>query len=135
MSDKESLPEGSSHDSTKELLEKNLKWAEMIYAQNKRINNKLRLVLIGSSLRFLLILIPIVLALIFVPPFLRSFSESYGSFIKTLGGGTAGKPTSNTAGNKAAPASQFDTLLKQFQNGQLQISPEMIQQVLRGLQQ
>lgn len=134
MTDKNPLPEGSAHDSTKELLEKNLKWAEMIYAQNKHINNKLRLVLIGSSLRFLLILIPIVLALIFVPPFLRSFSESYGSFLKTLGGG-GNKPTGNTTGNKAAPPSQFDNLLKQFQNGQLQISPEMIQQVLKSLPQ
>lgn len=134
MTDKNSLPEGSAHDSSKELLEKNLKWAEILYEQNKRINRKLNLLTIGGMIRFLVILIPLVLAFIFIPPFLRSFSESYGGFLKTLGGGV-GKPASTAVGNKIAPPSQFDNLLKQFQNGQLQISPEMIQQVLKNLPQ
>lgn len=134
MTDKDSLPEGGAHDSSKELLEKNLKWAEILYEQNKRINRKLNLLTIGGTIRFLAILIPIVLALIFIPPFLRSFSESYGSFLKALGGG-GDKPAAKTTGTTAAPPSQFDNLLKQFQNGQLQISPEMIQQVLKSLPQ
>jgi len=68
----------------KELLEKNLKWSQIIYEQNRKINRKLVWAAIASWFRLFLILIPLLLALWFLPPYIRQISESYGTLFNFL---------------------------------------------------
>lgn len=58
----------------KELLEKNLKWSQIIYEQNRKINHKLMWSAIASWLRFLIILIPLVLGALLIPQLLRDYN-------------------------------------------------------------
>ena len=61
----------SGEQSIKELLEKNLKWSQIIYEQNRKINHKLTWAAIASWLRLLLILIPLILAFLFLPSIVK----------------------------------------------------------------
>jgi len=65
----------------KELLEKNLKWSQIIYEQNRKINNKLMWSAVASWLRTFLILIPLILAILFLPAFIRGLQDTYGSLL------------------------------------------------------
>ena len=47
-----------STDELKSLVEKNIKWSQVIYNQNKKIKRRLTLMVLGSYLRFLLIIAP-----------------------------------------------------------------------------
>ncbi len=58
----------------KELLEKNLKWSQIIYEQNRKINHKLMWSAIASWLRFLIILIPLTLGLLLIPQLARDYN-------------------------------------------------------------
>ncbi|MDO8626073.1 MAG: hypothetical protein Q7K39_01270 [Candidatus Magasanikbacteria bacterium] len=63
------------------LLEKNLKWSQIIYEQNRKINHKLLMVAVAGWLRFLIIAIPIALAIWFLPPFIKQLTATYGSLL------------------------------------------------------
>lgn len=65
----------------RELLEKNLKWSQIIYEQNRKINNKLLWAAVASWLRFLIILVPLALALWYLPAILRELRTKYGLFL------------------------------------------------------
>ena len=71
----------------KDLIEKNLKWSQIIYEQNRKMNNKLLWSAIADWLRLVIILVPIVLALLFLPPILSSLWTQYQNMI---GGSTNG---------------------------------------------
>lgn len=79
--DLQDLPSTPSRDATiKELLEKNLKWSQIIYEQNRKINRKLFWSALAGWLRFLLIAIPLVAGLIFLPSFVRELKTRYPIF-------------------------------------------------------
>ena len=65
----------------KELLEKNLKWSQIIYEQNRKINNKLMWAAIGGWLRLVLILAPLIWAVWFLPPLVNKFMKNYGNLL------------------------------------------------------
>lgn len=67
--------------SLKELIEKNLKWSQIIYEQNRKINNKLLWSAIADWLRLLVVAVPIILALAFLPAWLKNFWSQYGDLI------------------------------------------------------
>ncbi len=67
----------ASPEALRELLEKNLKWSQIIYEQNRRINSKLFWQALAGWLRLLIILVPIVLAVIFLPPILNDVWKQY----------------------------------------------------------
>jgi hypothetical protein len=75
----------------KELLEKNLKWSQIIYEQNRKINSKLLWTAIGSWLKVFLILIPLILAAIFLAPMAKNLSSLYSDLL------TGGVPNTRTA--------------------------------------
>lgn len=85
---------------TKELLEKNLKWSQIIYEQNRKINGKLMWIAAGSWFKILLIAVPLILAAWFLPPVVKDLQSKYGVL---LGGKTS---TSTT------DIGSFDQLLK-----------------------
>ncbi len=72
--------------SLKELIEKNLKWSQIIYEQNRKINNKLLLTAIAEWLKVLLIVVPLVLGVLFLGPLLKGAMSQYGDL---LGNGSA----------------------------------------------
>lgn len=65
----------------KELLEKNLKWSQIIYEQNRKINNKLLWTAVAGWIKIVIIVVPIVLAVIYLAPFAKNFSSFYGELL------------------------------------------------------
>lgn len=72
-------------ENLKELIEKNIKWTQVVYEQNKQIKRRLTLLALGSYLRILIIVVPIILALIYLPPILRPLFEKYNSLLGGMG--------------------------------------------------
>lgn len=64
-----------------DLLEKNLKWSQIIYEQNRKINRKLLWTAVAGWLRFVLIVVPVLLALWYLPSFLRNFEMQYQKLV------------------------------------------------------
>ena len=95
-------PSGSN-DSVKDLLEKNLKWSQIIYEQNRKINHKLMWAAVAGWLRLILILAPLVLALLYLPPIAKSLWSNFG----TLTGYTQGASNLNKS-------ESLENLLKVF---------------------
>ncbi|OGH90226.1 MAG: hypothetical protein A2537_01985 [Candidatus Magasanikbacteria bacterium RIFOXYD2_FULL_36_9] len=85
---------------TKELLEKNLKWSQIIYEQNRKINGKLMWIAVGSWFKVLLIAVPLILAIWFLPPVVKDLQSKYGGLL----GGKTSTSTTNVG--------SFDQLLK-----------------------
>ena len=69
-----------------ELIEKNIKWSQVIYEQTKKTNHRLTIMAIGSYLRLLLILVPLIFALIYLPPLFKELMNTYGSLLGGDGG-------------------------------------------------
>ncbi|MFA6424234.1 MAG: hypothetical protein WCV83_02880 [Candidatus Magasanikbacteria bacterium] len=88
---------------TKDLLEKNLKWSQIIYEQNRKINNKLMWTAVAGWVRVFLILVPLVVAAWFLPPLVKDLQDTYGSLL--------GGKTTSIAPSSLAPSS-IDQLLK-----------------------
>lgn len=81
------LHKSDSPTAMRDLLEKNLKWSQIIYEQNRKINSKLLWITVAGWVRVTIILIPLIAAAIFLPPYLREIKENYGQWISTLQGG------------------------------------------------
>ncbi|MFA6547779.1 MAG: hypothetical protein WCT11_02400 [Candidatus Magasanikbacteria bacterium] len=90
-------------ETIKELLEKNLKWSQIIYEQNRKINNKLMWSAIANWFRILIIVIPLVLAIWFLPPLIKDLQNTYGGLL-------GGKTTTDT--NNTNNSNSIDQLLK-----------------------
>ena len=84
----------TDNETIKELLEKNLKWSQIIYEQNRKINNKLMWSAIGSWFRIFLIVVPLIFAIWFLPPIIQGLQSTYGSLLG--GGATSSKSNSNS---------------------------------------
>lgn len=87
----ETAPKNSTTD-LRELMEKNLKWSQIIYEQNRKINNKLLWSAIAGWLRIFLIVVPIILAIIYLSPIMKS---AFNAYQRLLGGGTNKTNTTN----------------------------------------
>lgn len=80
--------DAQSAESLAVLMEKNLKWSQIIYEQNRSIKRRLSWMVAGDYIRLLLIVAPIVLAIIYLPPFIRGITEKYRAiFSGSVGGG------------------------------------------------
>ncbi len=71
----------STHESLQGLIEKNIKWSQVIYNQNKKIKHRLTMMVIGNYLRLFLILAPILLSIIFLPEILGKFTQYFGQYL------------------------------------------------------
>ena len=68
----------------KELMEKNLKWSQIIYEQNRKINHKLMWAAIFGWLRLLIILVPLALAVWYLPPLVKDVWKQYGGLLGVM---------------------------------------------------
>jgi len=92
----EEIGDKKSESDVIKLLEKNLKWSQIIYEQNRRINRKLVWSAAASWLRLLIILVPLVLAILFLPPFVQSVWNKYGGILGTTAKNTVSNPTASS---------------------------------------
>lgn len=60
----------SSEENIRALLEKNIKWSQVIYHQNRKIQRRLTWMTIGSYIRLFVILIPLIVGIFFVSDFI-----------------------------------------------------------------
>ncbi|MFH0857457.1 MAG: hypothetical protein V1848_01785 [Candidatus Magasanikbacteria bacterium] len=73
----EKMYENSSTRLLAERLEYSIALSEKVMAQNKKIQNRMTLMTIASYIRLLLILIPIILGIIFLPGIIQGLLEQY----------------------------------------------------------
>lgn len=71
----------TEQETIKELLEKNLKWSQIIYEQNRKINSKLMWQSIFGWIRVFLFLAPLVWAAWFLPGFIKNLQNTYGPLL------------------------------------------------------
>lgn len=79
----------ANNGNLKDLIEKNIKWSQAIYEQNEKIKRRITMMVVGSYLRLLLILVPLVLALIYLPPLLQQALSQYSELLG-IGGNMSG---------------------------------------------
>lgn len=68
-------------ESLEDLVRKNLKWSQIIYEQNRKINNKLLWSAVASWIHVLIIVIPLILALLYLPPLLKNVWSQYSNLL------------------------------------------------------
>ncbi|PIZ94928.1 MAG: hypothetical protein COX80_05460 [Candidatus Magasanikbacteria bacterium CG_4_10_14_0_2_um_filter_33_14] len=68
-----------------ELVEKNIKWSQVIYNQNKKIKRRLTMIVIGNYLRLFIIIAPILIGFLYWPEILAKFQEYFGQYLGTNG--------------------------------------------------
>lgn len=93
----------NSIDGLKELIEKNIKWSQVIYEQNRKIKNRLNLIVVGDYVKLFIILIPVILAIVYLPPFLKELFDQYSGLLG-IGGGAS---------------NQVNDILSQFSSDQI----------------
>ena len=100
----------------KDLVEKNIKWSQVIYEQNRGIKRRLTWIVVGSYLRLLIVIVPLILVFIYLPPLLKDLFAQYSGLLGGLSGASNG--------------GQLDvgSILNQ-------VSPEQIQQIMKTLGQ
>ena len=86
----------TSPEALRQLLEKNLKWSQIIYEQNRRINSKLLWQAVAGWIRILIIVIPIIIAVIYLPPLLSDVMKQYQGLLGIQTGDNA-KNSNSTA--------------------------------------
>lgn len=79
----------------KSLIEKNTKLVQTVYEQNRKIKRRLTLMVVGSYIRLSLIILPIILAIIFLPPMVEKIWAQYGGMLRDLGAITGQGSTSS----------------------------------------
>ncbi len=88
----------------KSLIEKNLKWSQIIYEQNKKIKRRLDWIVWGGVFKWVLILLPIIAALIYLPPLLRPLIEQYSHLLSGASSVNLGTEQLNTLLRDISPA-------------------------------
>ncbi|HYE59786.1 MAG TPA: hypothetical protein VEA18_01215 [Candidatus Kapabacteria bacterium] len=73
-------PSGGSQ-TLQELVEKNIKWSQVVYEQNRKILRRMTLMTIASYVRLFLILIPLLIALIYLPPLISGYVEQMNALL------------------------------------------------------
>ena len=70
----------------KKLLEQNLKYSQEIYAMTRKIKNYITFQKVMSVIYVLLIVVPIILSIVFLPPLLKGVFDQYKDVLGVSGG-------------------------------------------------
>lgn len=88
----------------KDLVEKNIKWSQVIYEQNKGIKRRLTWMVVGGYLRLLIVVVPLVLAAIYLPPLIKDMLGQYGDLMGGLQNvSKGGQPDVGSILNQVSP--------------------------------
>jgi len=82
--------QGATLPELKILIEKNIKWSQVVYEQSRKINRRLTWMVVGDYLRLFLIIAPLIFAAIFLPPVIKDFWEQYGKVLQGMAGSGSG---------------------------------------------
>ena len=94
-----------SPEALRELLEKNLKWSQIIYEQTRKINSKLFWKSVWGWVMFLIfVVVPTALSIWYLPSLLRGLESKYQPLLSLMGSGGA----TSTVNNKGS----VDEILK-----------------------
>lgn len=80
-------PQPSDISALRSVIEEQAKRIEQLIEDNKKIKRRLFFLALGSNIRLVLFLIPLVLALIYVLPFVQDNWDNMQAFIDLLDGG------------------------------------------------
>lgn len=108
-------PTPGGGDDLKSLVEKNIKWSQANYQLNTKINHRITMMVVGSYLRLLLIVLPIILAIIYLPPLLSNMLSQYKGLFSAISSG---------GNNTLAP--QLNDIVSQMSGGDVQKILELI---------
>jgi cytochrome c biogenesis protein ResB len=72
----------------KKLLEQNLKYSKEIYRLTKKIKNHLTFQKVMSLIYFLLIVVPLILSIIYLPPLVKNYWNQYLGLLNLPAGST-----------------------------------------------
>jgi len=75
---------GKAEKTLQEMLEKNLKWSQIIYEQNRRISRRLLWTLIIGWMKWVLIAAVIVLSIWYAWPIYRTFQAQYSAIVNQM---------------------------------------------------
>jgi hypothetical protein len=78
-----SMPDKGSVAALEELLRENIELSKHIFGQNKKIQRRMTFMAISEGLRLLFIVVPIVLAIIYLPPLLKPVLNQYQELLQT----------------------------------------------------
>jgi hypothetical protein len=67
----------------RDMLEENLKMTEEIYVMTKKIKNYVAFQKVMSFIYFLIIVVPIVLSIIFLPPLIKNYLDQFNELMGT----------------------------------------------------
>jgi len=92
ITEAEEIKETKSLDNSdlKDLIEKNIKWSQVIYHQNKQIKNRLTMMSTLAWLKMLLIVVPIILGIIYLQPIIEDAWKQYSQLLSGEGSGEMG---------------------------------------------
>ena len=83
----------TSPEALRELLEKNLKWSQIIYEQTRKINSKLFWKSVFGWVMFLLfVVVPTAFSVWYLPSLMRTLQSRYQPILSMLGAGGQTKP-------------------------------------------
>lgn len=77
------MMQSPSDQSTLPSYEELVHRVDTIYQQNKSIQRRLTYLVIASYIKLLLILIPLIVGIIYLPPLFTSLFEQYGALLST----------------------------------------------------
>lgn len=110
----------NQEDDFKKLLKKNLELTEEIYKMTKKIKRFVNFQQVMSLVYFLIIVVPIVLGIIYLPPLLNNYINQYKeilgipggeiNILDLLKGGSGGLPDLKNLDPKNLPANYQDLL-------------------------
>lgn len=118
-SSKTTLAPTGKDESLKELIEKNIKWSQVIYDQNKKIKKRLGWMVAGSYLKLILIIAPIIIAMIYLPPLMEQFMAQYSQLL-------GAEPGRGGIADIVGQMFQFNNILQN-------VSPEDIKEVIKNV--
>ncbi|MBI5728956.1 MAG: hypothetical protein HY983_01775 [Candidatus Magasanikbacteria bacterium] len=81
------VPKDTSGAALRDLLEKNLKWSQIIYEQNRKINHKLLWSAVANWFRLIVIVVPLILAVWYLPTIMKGLRDKYGLFLNAAAKG------------------------------------------------
>lgn len=76
-------PSSQDHQDMRALIQENIALSQQLLEQNKKIKFRLTMMTISTYLKFALILIPLIIAWIYLPPFLE---DAFSQYQQLLGG-------------------------------------------------
>jgi hypothetical protein len=83
------MPEPTSENRIEEMLKAQQVMLEKVMSQNKKIQRRLTIIVVAGYVKFLLILLPLIAAMFFLPPLVKQVTQQYSSLFNMSSGTTS----------------------------------------------